>query len=159
MAVHEEPRTPDRKAALVLAADGPLTRADIPRLCERLRRVLVRARVDPVVVDAGESCAADMVTVEALARLRLTAHRLGGRIRLAGADGELRRLLAWTGLDEEAFAADTDTDAPEGDAVGADAGGAPGPDRSAGAEPRGQPEQGKQPGGVQEGVERGDPAP
>jgi ABC-type transporter Mla MlaB component len=154
LAVHEEPRTPDRKATLVLAADGPLTRADIPRLCERLRRVLGRTRVDPVVVDAGESCAADMVTVEALARLQLTAHRLGSRIRLAGADGELRRLLAWTGLDEGAFAADADAVEADADTVEA-----PGRGRSAGAETRGQPEQGEQPGGVQEGVERGDPAP
>ncbi|MBN3929497.1 STAS domain-containing protein [Streptomyces verrucosisporus] len=103
MAAHEEARTPGREeASLVLAADGPVTRAGIPRLCERLHRVLSRTRTDPVVVEAGEFCEADMVTVEALVRMQLTACRLGRRIRLGEADEELLSLIAWTGLDEEA---------------------------------------------------------
>ncbi|SFK48068.1 STAS domain-containing protein [Streptomyces pini] len=147
MAAHEEARTPGREAAsLVLAADGPVTRAGIPRLCERLHRVLNRTRTDPVVVDAGEFCAADMVTVEALARMQLTARRMGRRIRLGEADDELLRLIAWAGLDGAV------------PTVGAGAGAVPCRGRSAGSEARGQPEQGEQPRGVQKGVERGDPA-
>ncbi|WP_344321650.1 STAS domain-containing protein [Streptomyces macrosporus] len=126
----------------MLAVDGPITRADIPALCERLGRLLSGTRADPVTVDVGECSAADLVTVEALARLQLTALRRGRRIRLGRADGDLRRLLAWTGLDEE---------------VGAAA--APDPAGSAGVEPRGQAEQREQPGGVQERVDPGDPPP
>lgn len=147
MAAHEETRTSGREtASLVLAADGPVTRAGIPRLCERLRRVLSRTRTDPVVVEAGEFCAADMVTVEALVRMQLTACRLGRRIRLGEADEELLSLVAWTGLGEEVPTA------------GAGPCAALYRGHSAGSEARGQPEQGEQPRGVEEGVERGDPA-
>ncbi|SEP87615.1 STAS domain-containing protein [Streptomyces radiopugnans] len=147
MAAHEEPRPPGGEtASLVLAAEGPVTRADIPLLCERLHRVLNRTRADPVVVDTGEFCEADMVTVEALARMQLTARRLGRRIRLGNADGGLLRFLAWTGLDAELLTA------------GAGTGAVPDRGRSAGSEARRQPEQREQPRGVQEGVERGDPA-
>ncbi|HZG05925.1 MAG TPA: STAS domain-containing protein [Streptomyces sp.] len=161
MAAHEEPQTPrtdgpvpgPETITLVLAADAPITRADIPRLCERLRRLLSAGRAGPVAapvtVEMGEFSAADLVTVEALARLQLTARRLGRRLRLGRADGELRRLLTWTGLYEEAFAAEPGT-GPRRD---------PAPDRSAGVEPRGQAEQREEPGGVQERVEPGDPPP
>lgn len=156
MAAHEEPRHEEPRTArpeetrrprpesvgLVFAVRGPITRADIPPLCERLRRLLCDAGTDPVTVDVGECSTADLVTVEALARLRLTARRLGRRIRLGHADADLRRLLAWTGLDGEVR-----------DATG------PEPARSAGIEPRGQPEQRKQSGGVQERDDPGDPPP
>lgn len=165
LAAHDGPRAfgpgarrrpPPGDAALVLAPHRPLTRADIPRLCERLDRLLggAGAAAEPVVVQAGEHCAADLVTVEALARLRLTARRRGRRIRLDGARGELRDLLAWTGLDDGGNPA---APPPEGrlPPPGADAG--PEPAGSAGAEARGQAEEREQPGGVQEGVECGDP--
>lgn len=141
---------------LVIAPDGPLTRADIPRLCERLGRLLggVGAGPEPITVEVGEHCAADLVTVEALARLRLTARRRGRRIRVCGAREELRELLVWTGLGDggRPVASPPDDAAPPPRAGAA-------PDGSAGVEPWGQPEQREQPGGVQEGVERGDAPP
>ena len=82
---------------------GPVrTRADIPGLCERLRVFLAGREAGregtAVVCDLGAVARPDMVTVEALARLQLTARRLGWRILLDRADDRLRGLLALTGL-------------------------------------------------------------
>ena len=41
---------------------------------------------------------ADVVTIDALARLQLAARRLGGGIELCGASSELQELLAFMGL-------------------------------------------------------------
>ncbi|HEX5566435.1 MAG TPA: STAS domain-containing protein [Streptomyces sp.] len=169
MADHEESRMPrpdarsprSKTAALVLASDGPVTRADIPRLCERLCRLPHGSRAGPVTVDIGEFATADLVTVEALARLWLTAHRLGRRIRLRRAGGDLRRLLAWTGMAEVLLAADEDPDAAQGEDPDALPVPVPGtePAASAGAERGGQCEQREQPGSVQESVDPADPPP
>jgi ABC-type transporter Mla MlaB component len=93
---------------LVLALRGPIARADLPRLCAELRERL-GAQVEsltgceragrPILCDVA-CVEADAVTVEALARLRLTARRLGCRLRLRGVSRELLELLALTGLDE-----------------------------------------------------------
>ncbi len=88
----------------------------------------------------------DLAVLEALARLRLTAGRLGRGIQLRNACGELRRLLAWTGLDE----ALTAPAAP---------GHPPGSGHALGLELGGEAEQREEALGVQEGVEPGDPAP
>jgi anti-anti-sigma regulatory factor len=40
----------------------------------------------------------DLATIDALARLALAARRRGRRMRLRGADDELRRLIGFTGL-------------------------------------------------------------
>jgi hypothetical protein len=79
--------------------DGPVDVIDVPRLCERLRALLARSDVSVVVCDAG-TLAADAVTIEALARLQLTAIRLGRRIRLQRTSYDLDRLLEFAGLDE-----------------------------------------------------------
>ena len=81
-----------------------------------------------VVCDVGD-LEANMVTVDALARLQLTARRLGCRIELRGGSPELAGLLAFVGL--------TDV---------------------LGLGPRRQPEEGEQPRRVEERVDRGDAA-
>ena len=48
----------------------------------------------------AEALAADMSTVDALARLQLGAKRLGVAIRLRDAPADLRQLLAFCGLSE-----------------------------------------------------------
>ncbi len=50
-----------------------------------------------MLLDAGRA-PADAVTLDALARLRLTALRLGYRLRLVHASDELRALIAFAGL-------------------------------------------------------------
>jgi len=56
--------------------------------------------VMPLYVPAGVSTPADLVTVDALARLQLVAARAGFEVRLLGASAELRALLDLVGLGE-----------------------------------------------------------
>jgi ABC-type transporter Mla MlaB component len=83
-----------------LTLHGPVDRAEIPALCERLRATLARDGAGPVVFDIRSLEGPDAATVEALARLQLTALRSGRRIRLRNACGELHDLLALVGLVE-----------------------------------------------------------
>ena len=83
-----------------LILSGPIERGDIPRLCQRLRELLERGPLDAVVCDVSSLVSPDAAAVDALARLQLTAHRLGSRLCLRGACGELKELLALMGLDE-----------------------------------------------------------
>jgi hypothetical protein len=71
--------------------------ADLPVLCEGLRRRLLGSAAAVVVCDV-RALPADLPTVDALARLELTARRLGREIRLAGASPELLGLLGLAGL-------------------------------------------------------------
>ena len=54
-------------------------------------------RPSTIVCDVG-SLAPDAVTIDALARLQLTARRLGGEVRLRHASSELQELLDFVGL-------------------------------------------------------------
>ncbi|HEV7897822.1 MAG TPA: STAS domain-containing protein [Planosporangium sp.] len=117
-------------------AIGPVVgRADIPGLCERLTVLLRNTRAAVVTCDVGAITHPDIATIEVLARLRLTARRLGCDLRVHGANHRLTELLAVTGLD---------------DVLGHSSGSV--------AEPRRQPEQGKQVLGIEEGVHPADPA-
>src|SRR4051812_33200508 len=87
------------RAAIRLAVAATATRADIPDLCAELADRL-RGRGDGLVIcDVAEVIRPDVVTVETLARLRLTARRHGARLVVAGADARLRDLLRLLGLD------------------------------------------------------------
>jgi ABC-type transporter Mla MlaB component len=83
----------------ILVIEGPLTVCDVPRLCERVRTLLCDADATVVVCDV-HALAADALTIETLARMQLTARRLGRTIRIQRASDELDRLLAFVGLDE-----------------------------------------------------------
>lgn len=85
---------------IVVTLTGVVDRVAIPALCEQLRARLstMEAGTCDVVCDAGALLVADIVAVEALARLQLTARRLGHRLQLRDASAELRALLALTGL-------------------------------------------------------------
>jgi hypothetical protein len=76
-----------------------LARADVPAACERLRALIGACDADTVVVvcDVG-GVVADLVAVEVLARLRLTAQRLGCGLRLRHASRGLEQMLAFCGL-------------------------------------------------------------
>jgi ABC-type transporter Mla MlaB component len=84
----------------VLVMIGPITRDGIPALCERARRLLGGCDPGSVVCDVGALERPDAVTIDALARLQLTARRLGYRVELRRACGELEELLVLTGLDD-----------------------------------------------------------
>jgi ABC-type transporter Mla MlaB component len=86
------------KYMTLLALNGPIAPADIPKLCERATSLLNGTDAD-LVCDVGR-VEPDVVTLDALARLHLTARRLGRRIRLLHVSRELENLLAFTGLCE-----------------------------------------------------------
>jgi ABC-type transporter Mla MlaB component len=79
------------------AVRGPISRDDLPGLCERVCRLLERSRPDIVLCDVAR-VGPDAVTVDALARLQLAAGRYGCQVRLRHASSELLELLAFMGL-------------------------------------------------------------
>lgn len=85
--------------AIAFTIHGPIARADLPGLCDRVCVLLREAR--PVVAYCTVAgVEPDAVTVDALARLQLAAHRHGCRVRLRGASDDLRALVAFMGLDD-----------------------------------------------------------
>jgi ABC-type transporter Mla MlaB component len=81
-----------------LILSGPIARADIPALCSRAHHELEGCHPGPVDCDVEALIDPDAVTVDALARLQLTAQRLGRRVRLRGACRDLQELLGLCGL-------------------------------------------------------------
>lgn len=82
---------------VAFAIEGPIARADLPGLCERVCALLEKSRVGVALCDV-RSVDVDAVTVDALARLQLAARRHGCRVRLRNPSDELRELLAFMGL-------------------------------------------------------------
>jgi len=76
---------------------GSLTRADVPVLCDRVSRLLIRSGAAEVLCDVS-AVECDAVTVDALARIQLTTRRRGYRMRLRGACPELLALVDFMGL-------------------------------------------------------------
>jgi hypothetical protein len=66
-------------------------------LCAQVRRLLGRGDVDVVTCDCRDA-EADLNAIDALARLQLTARRLGGRIRLRAAPTDLAELIDFVGV-------------------------------------------------------------
>ena len=82
---------------VVFLLDGRISRTDLPVLCERMSALLERTGAHVAICDVSRA-EADAVTVDAVARLRLTTLRLGRSPRLRGASNELAGLLAFMGL-------------------------------------------------------------
>src|SRR4051812_34674793 len=91
------PASPPEPSTGLLVVAAPIRDGDVAVLCERLRTVLATSDAEVVVCDVG-ALPANVRTIEALARLQLTARRLGRRIRLQRASPELEQLLAFAGL-------------------------------------------------------------
>jgi ABC-type transporter Mla MlaB component len=82
---------------VAFAIRGPIARADLPGLTERVCGLLERtgagvARCDVCGVEP------DAVTIDALARLQLGAQRHGCQVRLCNPSPELLELVAFMGL-------------------------------------------------------------
>lgn len=84
-----------RVVSLTIA--GPIERADLPALYDRVCRLFARNHGCLVYCDVTH-VRADVVTVEALARLQLVARRTQCRVVLRNASAELRELTALMGL-------------------------------------------------------------
>lgn len=85
------------KPALVMVLDEPL---DLPALCAHLRRRLVETDAVQVICDVRRLTHPSTTTLDALARLQLTARRLGCRLWLHHPHPRLRALLELAGLSE-----------------------------------------------------------
>lgn len=99
---HEpRPGTPDDDVlgpATWATLPAKIARDDVAGLCEQLRTLLGDDGTPTVVYDLSALAVPGVVVVDALARLQLTARRLGRRIVVHGADGALRELLDLIGL-------------------------------------------------------------
>jgi ABC-type transporter Mla MlaB component len=85
-------------STMIFALHGPIARKDIRWMCEHVRFMLETSGLNNLICDVGAVAHPDAGTVEALARMQLTARRHGGRLQLRRACGELRDLLALSGL-------------------------------------------------------------
>jgi ABC-type transporter Mla MlaB component len=79
------------------AIRGPITREDLPGLCDRVCAMLGESGVGVVLCDVY-GIEPDAVTVDALCRLQLAARRHSCQVRLRNASAELRELVAFMGL-------------------------------------------------------------
>jgi ABC-type transporter Mla MlaB component len=82
---------------VAFAIRGPITRADLPGLCERVCAVLHENGPGLVLCDV-HGVEPDAVTVDALCRLQLAARQLGCQVRLRHASEELIELVGFMGL-------------------------------------------------------------
>ena len=82
---------------LAFVVRGPIGRADLPGLCDRVCTLFERTSPDLALCDVS-SVEPDAVTVDALARLQLAARRYGCKVRLRSASDELLELVAFMGL-------------------------------------------------------------
>jgi ABC-type transporter Mla MlaB component len=89
--------TAPAQPTLAFAIRGPISRADLPGLCDRVCALLEQSRAGVAVCDVGD-VRPDAVTVDALARLQLAARRHGCQVRLRYASAELIDLVMFMGL-------------------------------------------------------------
>jgi ABC-type transporter Mla MlaB component len=88
--------TPERGSITILIS-GPIAPADLPGLYRRVCALLDGCDAAFALCDV-DGVTADAVTVDALARLQLAAHRHQCQVRLRGASRELHELVAFMGL-------------------------------------------------------------
>jgi anti-anti-sigma regulatory factor len=94
------PATDGRPRAVVVRLGDSCAHTDVAGLCAQLQIRLASTDADLVVCDLGAlpDDAADACTLDAIARLQLTARRVGRHLRLRGAPPRLEELLRLTGL-------------------------------------------------------------
>ena len=84
---------------LDVRVDGLLAAHAVPRLCEQLVILVDCAGVGRLNVDLGQLDEPDIATIDALARLALTARRRSARVTVRTTNGALEQLLGLAGLD------------------------------------------------------------
>jgi ABC-type transporter Mla MlaB component len=82
---------------LAFTIHGPIARADLTGLCDRVCTLLTESGVEVVLCDVCD-VQPDAVAVDALARLQLAARRTGCTVRLRGASPDLCALIEFMGL-------------------------------------------------------------
>lgn len=89
--------TAEAPRPITFVVRGPIGRADLPGLFDRVCRLLASNQGGVVHCDVA-GLDPDAVTVDALARLQLAARRNGCLVRLRSASAELLELVALLGL-------------------------------------------------------------
>ncbi len=84
---------------IAFAIAGPIDRADLPGLCERVCALLAKSGADLALCDVA-GVDPDAVTVDALARLQVAARRHGCLVRLHDVSRELLELVTFMGLSD-----------------------------------------------------------
>jgi ABC-type transporter Mla MlaB component len=85
-------------STMVVIVDGRIARDDAPDLCAKLTELLNNSDAERVVCDVGALVNPDIGTVDVLARLALTARRLGCQVQLRHARPRLQNLVGLVGL-------------------------------------------------------------
>ena len=85
-------------SSIVLVFGGPVTRGDIPGLCDNVCALLQASDAELILCDVGAVVDPDVAAVEALARLRVATRRLGRRMHVQNASLDFESLLAFMGL-------------------------------------------------------------
>jgi anti-anti-sigma regulatory factor len=81
----------------VVVVGGATTAVELRWLCDCAESMLYGRGV--VVCDLSEFHCADMASIDALARLQLSARRLGLTLHIRPLSPQMAALLAWTGLE------------------------------------------------------------
>jgi ABC-type transporter Mla MlaB component len=82
---------------LSFSIHGPITREDLPGLCDRVCALLGSSRAEVAYCDV-QGVEPNAVVVEALCRLQVGARRRGCQVQLRNASPELLDLVAFMGL-------------------------------------------------------------
>jgi ABC-type transporter Mla MlaB component len=82
---------------VAFAIHGPITREDLPGLCDRVCTLLEGSGAGVAYCDV-RGVEPDAVVVDALCRLQVAARRRGCQVRLRNASTELLDLVAFMGL-------------------------------------------------------------
>jgi ABC-type transporter Mla MlaB component len=85
-------------SSIVLVFGGPVTREDVPGLCDNVCALLRASDAELILCDVGAVVDPDVAAVEALARLRIATSRLGRRLHVRNASPDFEALLAFMGL-------------------------------------------------------------
>jgi ABC-type transporter Mla MlaB component len=93
-------------STITFAITGPITRDDLPGLCDRVCALLEEGSASVAYCDVT-GVGVDAVTVDALARLQLGARRRDCTVRLLNASQELLALVRFMGLDNVIAVSDT----------------------------------------------------
>ena len=97
------PRDDPRRSthdAVAFRIVGRVDCSTVSGVCDRLRSLIAQADADRVVCDVTALSDCDLVAIDMLARLGLTARRLGCTLELSGASDTLAELIALVGLAE-----------------------------------------------------------
>ena len=86
-----------RPTTVDFAVAGPIARADVPAICGHVAALLEATGADVALCDVA-ALPADAAAVDALARIQLSARRMGRRLEVRGAADDLLALLAFVGV-------------------------------------------------------------